>query len=185
MDKKDKGQQLVDAALRVMSEKGYDKATIKDIANEAGITHGLVHYYFSNKQDILTSVLMETSKRYTQEMRNLRANVASGQLTGAALNEPKKSVYERPEWYSLRYELFALGLRNPEVTSGVDALLSNARHGVVTILQDLFQDVREDKESIVALLISCFDGLALQKLVNSEFDLDGAYAVLMKMAMSI
>lgn len=185
MDKQDKRHQIVDAALRVMSEKGYDKASIKDIATEAGITPGLVHYYFSNKQEILISVLMETSKQYTQEMSYLRANVTSEHLAGAALNEPKKRVYEQPEWYRLRYELFALGLRTPDIAPGVETLLSNARQGIVAILHSVFQDVREDNEFIAAILVACFDGLALQKLVNSDFDLDGAYAVLTKMAMSL
>lgn len=185
MEKRDKRQQIVDAALRVMSEKGYDKASIKDIATEAGIMPGLVHYYFSNKQEILTYVLMEISKQYTQEMSYLRANVSSEHLAEAALNEPKKRVYEQPEWYRLRYELFALGLRTPAVAPGVDALLSNARQGIIAILQDVFQDVREDNEFIAAILVACFDGLALQKLVNPDFDLEGAYAALTKMAMSL
>ncbi len=42
--------QLTAAAYRVVSRKGYYNFTIKDIAREAGLSTGLVHYYFKDKQ---------------------------------------------------------------------------------------------------------------------------------------
>jgi len=45
--------QLTAAAYKVVAQKGYNDFTIKDIALEAGLSTGLVHYYFKNKEDLL------------------------------------------------------------------------------------------------------------------------------------
>jgi AcrR family transcriptional regulator len=57
----DRREQIIDAALRVFAEKGFDKATNKDIANEAGITPGLIYHYFKSKENLLRAILEEHS----------------------------------------------------------------------------------------------------------------------------
>lgn len=50
--------QIIEAALRVFSRKGFQKATNKDIADEAGVASpGLIYHYFQDKQDLFLSVL--------------------------------------------------------------------------------------------------------------------------------
>jgi len=51
-----RAQQIVDAAAKVMARKGYGGTTMKDIAAEAGIAPGLIHYYFDSKEDLLLAV---------------------------------------------------------------------------------------------------------------------------------
>ncbi len=51
--------QLTTAAYRVVSRKGYYNFTVRDIAKEAGLSTGLVHYYFKNKEDLLFTLLKE------------------------------------------------------------------------------------------------------------------------------
>ena len=53
----DRREHIIDAALRVFAEKGYTRATNRDIAHEAGITTGLIYYYFQSKEDLLKAVL--------------------------------------------------------------------------------------------------------------------------------
>jgi AcrR family transcriptional regulator len=53
----DRREQIIEAALRVFAQKGFDKATNKDIAHEAGITAGLIYHYFSSKEDLLRAAL--------------------------------------------------------------------------------------------------------------------------------
>jgi AcrR family transcriptional regulator len=49
--------QIIDAAMRVFSQKGFARATNKDIAREAGITPGLIYYYFESKEDLLKAII--------------------------------------------------------------------------------------------------------------------------------
>jgi len=52
--------QLTRAAYKVVGEKGYSDFTIKDIAREAGLSTGLVHYYFKNKDMLFLQVVKKT-----------------------------------------------------------------------------------------------------------------------------
>lgn len=53
----DRREQIIDAAMRVFAQKGYSSATNKDIAREAGITPGLIYYYFESKEALLYAIL--------------------------------------------------------------------------------------------------------------------------------
>ena len=53
----DRREHIIDAAMRVFAQKGYSKATNKDIAREAGITTGLIYYYFDSKEALLKAIL--------------------------------------------------------------------------------------------------------------------------------
>lgn len=57
----DRREQIIDAAMRVFAEKGFARATNRDIAHEAGITSGLIYYYFKSKEDLLRAALEERS----------------------------------------------------------------------------------------------------------------------------
>ena len=49
----DKRIQILEALNRCLQNKPFDKTSIKDIARAAGVNHGLLHYYFKSKEDIL------------------------------------------------------------------------------------------------------------------------------------
>jgi AcrR family transcriptional regulator len=57
----DRREQILEAALRVFSQKGFIQATNKDIAREAGITPGLIYHYFENKEELLKAAIEEHS----------------------------------------------------------------------------------------------------------------------------
>jgi AcrR family transcriptional regulator len=57
----DRREQIIDAAMHVFSEKGFTKATNKDVAREAGITPGLIYYYFENKEKLLEAMVESRS----------------------------------------------------------------------------------------------------------------------------
>lgn len=80
----DRREHIIDAAMRVFSQKGFTKATNKDIAREAGITPGLIYYYFESKEALLKAII-ET-----------RSPV---QL----LNSPPQQMFELPPEMFLRF----------------------------------------------------------------------------------
>ncbi|HET7037911.1 MAG TPA: TetR family transcriptional regulator C-terminal domain-containing protein, partial [Thermomicrobiaceae bacterium] len=95
-----------------------------------------------------------------------------------ALNEPRERVSRDPEWYRLRYELFALALHHPALAPEVRALLAGGRAGIAALVPVALGETREPPDAIAAVLLACFDGLALQKLLDPELDLEAAYRVL-------
>ncbi|EST54303.1 hypothetical protein T458_13260 [Brevibacillus panacihumi W25] len=184
--KQDKKQKIVEAASKLFAEKGYEKASIKEIAKEAGITSGLVHYYFQNKEEVLSDVVLEASHQYTRDMQALKQAVPEGQLAESAMQATKERVQKHPDWYRLRYELFAIGLRNPHFAEKVNQIIDNGQSGISHLLTPMMPNAEEeDVAAVAAILLACFDGLALQKMLNPDFDIDRAYLVLEKMASSL
>jgi AcrR family transcriptional regulator len=55
----DKRRHLLDAAVRVFARKGFHASRVGDIAEEAGVAHGLLYHYFKSKDDVLEAVFHE------------------------------------------------------------------------------------------------------------------------------
>ena len=126
----------MDAAYQILAEKGYEATTFKEVARLAEAAQGLIHYYFGSKDRLLLEVLKETSQRTRQEMRRFVAALPQGRPRRgmSVLALQKERVEHQPEWYRLRYELFALGMRKPELMAGVGELLARGRRGIEEVL---------------------------------------------------
>src|SRR5437588_7110212 len=56
----DKRRLILEAAVRVFARKGYHTCRVGDIAEEAGVAHGLLYHYFRSKDEVLECVFKET-----------------------------------------------------------------------------------------------------------------------------
>jgi TetR/AcrR family transcriptional regulator, fatty acid metabolism regulator protein len=56
----DKRRLIVNAAVRVFARKGYHASRVSDIAEEAGVAHGLLYHYFRSKEELLETIFHET-----------------------------------------------------------------------------------------------------------------------------
>jgi AcrR family transcriptional regulator len=50
---------ILDAAVRVFAHKGFHTSRVGDIAEEAGVAHGLLYHYFSSKDEVLETIFRE------------------------------------------------------------------------------------------------------------------------------
>jgi TetR/AcrR family transcriptional regulator, fatty acid metabolism regulator protein len=80
----DKRQVLLDAAIRVFARKGYHVARVGDIAEEAGVAHGLLYHYFSSKEEVLETIFRDT---WTDLLVSVREVEASGELAREQLRQ--------------------------------------------------------------------------------------------------
>ncbi len=55
----DKRRHLLDAAVRVFARKGFHASRVSDIAEEAGVAHGLLYHYFESRDQVLEAVFHE------------------------------------------------------------------------------------------------------------------------------
>ncbi len=62
--------EIVEATFRCISEKGYDKLTMSEIAKYAKMSKGAINYYFKKKEDILVAVLKELDRRLFEIVDN-------------------------------------------------------------------------------------------------------------------
>src|SRR5690349_8359033 len=111
----DNRARLIAAGHTILSEKGVEAATVKEIARLAGVSPGLFHYYFASKDALLLAVMWEAGLRFQKQLaQDLQASTdTGGDARPAALITAHALGHKDPAWFRLRYELFALGLRNP------------------------------------------------------------------------
>ncbi|AGC47194.1 TetR family transcriptional regulator [Myxococcus stipitatus DSM 14675] len=75
-------QQIVLGLLRVMSERGYERASVNEIAKAAGLSPGLVHYHFSDKQEILLVLVEQLAARARERVARRVARIAPEDARG-------------------------------------------------------------------------------------------------------
>jgi AcrR family transcriptional regulator len=63
--------QILKALDTCLQEKSFEKTSIKDIARVAGVNHGVLHYYFSNKEDILLNYIDYVIDDYRTQVKEL------------------------------------------------------------------------------------------------------------------
>ncbi|BAC88422.1 TetR/AcrR family transcriptional regulator [Gloeobacter violaceus] len=174
--------QITAAAYRLLAEKGYEAATMKEIAHAAGVAPGLIHYYFKSKDELLQEVLSEAGRRYIQQMQRFAEQYSGEALEQVTLAEPRERVEREPEWYRLRSELFALGLHHPHFKPAAAAMLAAGRECIGGTIEKIARHkLAHPPEAVAAVLLATFDGLATQKLADPDFDLEAAYRVLAEM----
>ncbi|MCU4756541.1 TetR family transcriptional regulator [Bacillus cereus] len=72
-----KYNQIIDAAVIVIAEKGYHQAQVSKIAKQAGVADGTIYLYFKNKEDILISLFQEKMGEFVETIRQKTAGIDS------------------------------------------------------------------------------------------------------------
>lgn len=71
--------EIVVAMLKVVAANGYERATIQQVAKEANLAPGLLHYHFGNKQEILIALAQHLSDYVRQRLERLAANATDAE----------------------------------------------------------------------------------------------------------
>jgi TetR/AcrR family transcriptional regulator, fatty acid metabolism regulator protein len=70
----DRRAELLDAAVRVFAAKGFHASRVGDIANEAGVAHGLLYHYFRSKEEVLETIFRETWSGLVRETERIEVS---------------------------------------------------------------------------------------------------------------
>ena len=183
-------ERIIAAASKILAEKGYEATTLREISREAQAGPGLVHYYFGGKDALLVEALQAAGQSFHQRMEQLVQQVPADQSLEAVLMQLFERVEQEPEVYRLRYESFSLGLHNPVIAPAVRERLAQRREEIGSVFAKVFENMERtdaalrsslDPTLLAALLLSLFDGLALQKIMDPTFNLEAAYHLLAQM----
>jgi len=74
---------ILRAALKIFGEKGYHYATLSQIAAEAGVSRGLIHFYFENKLDLIVSLMLV----FLEKLNATHQHVLTG------VNDPVEKIH--------------------------------------------------------------------------------------------
>jgi AcrR family transcriptional regulator len=69
----DRRRELLDAAVRVFARNGFRAARVGDIAEEAGVAHGLLYHYFRSKDEVLETIFRETWQLLQADLERIEA----------------------------------------------------------------------------------------------------------------
>jgi AcrR family transcriptional regulator len=99
--------QLANSALRTLSELGYARTSLREIAQNSEFSHGVLHYYFRDKVDLITYCVREykavTVSRYDQVLAaaSTAAELRDSFVNGMATSLERDAAMHRL-WYDLR-----------------------------------------------------------------------------------
>jgi TetR/AcrR family fatty acid metabolism transcriptional regulator len=82
----EKRRLILQAAVRVFARKGFHESRVGDIAEEAGVAHGLLYHYFDSKDELLETIFHDTWTELLAAMRDVEESAAPAreQLRGVA-----------------------------------------------------------------------------------------------------
>ena len=77
---------ILSAAVRVFARSGYHGARVGDIAEEAGVAHGLLYHYFHSKEEVLATVFRENWRSLLEALHRVEGSdeAADEKLSGVA-----------------------------------------------------------------------------------------------------
>jgi AcrR family transcriptional regulator len=155
---------FLDAAERLLLELGYAKVTTRRVAAEAGLNHGLVHYYFGSVENLLVRVLERFTERLTERQRTLYADPEIPFLEKWR-RAMRYLVGDDVEYEKVWLELQALAWNHPELRDRVARVNDEWR----AVLAEAFAEPRErygiemPLEALVSLVMTFNEGIMLER----------------------
>jgi len=180
VNRKQKKAEIAHMAMDVFAKKGFEKATIQEIAGEAGIGKGTIYQYFKTKEDILTEVSRNMFSEFERTLGAalLRSTDPVEKLT--SIVETILSVapgYESS--FTIYLELWRIGLssdRYRDFMKLYEDFFTNIRNVITDIIEDgkrkgIFRtDI--DSDALAVSFFASLDGIYLYSMLFPDsFDL--------------
>jgi AcrR family transcriptional regulator len=171
----EKAQRIIEAMRVSVADRGIAGSTFEHVAREAGVSRGLLHYYFGTKEALLAEVVRrDTEHRIARLDEPLGKAGSADEILQILVADLEDSIQNEPGFWVLIFELFTAGRRNPDIQREVGELFRRTRAHVAEIFRAKEREgvlsPRADVDSVVGFLVAIADGLALQILSDPERD---------------
>jgi AcrR family transcriptional regulator len=154
---------LLDAAERLLADVGYAGITTRRLAREAGLNHGLVHYYFGSNEGLLVRALERFTARLVTRQRALyAADLPFAEKWRTAM---RYLVAEDLRYEKIWLELQAMSWNNPEIKAHLAVVNGEWRQ----MLRDALEAPRRELglelplEALVSLVMTFNLGIMLER----------------------
>ena len=171
----DKAQRIVDAMRASVGERGAAASTFDHVAREAGVSRGLLHYYFGTKERLLVEVCRrDCDIRMEMLDAAFAASADADELVAALVRSLEEWVAEDPGFIALIFELFTSSRHNEEIAAGLRDLNGRVLAHVAEQLEAKAAEgtirLAADPEAVAGVLFAMADGLALRMLAEPDRD---------------
>jgi AcrR family transcriptional regulator len=173
---KDRHQEILDAAARVITERGLAETRISDIAEQAGVSPGLILYYFESKDRLLAEALTFANDQFylrtSREIRRLpSAKDQFRRLIDLSVPGFLPEFGRLDEW-ALWIEVWVRALRDADMAKDREVLDERWRAQISDIVRagkDSGEFTAPEDVDDLALRLACLiDGLAIQVVMNDS-----------------
>ena len=176
----EKAQRIVDAMRSSVAARGIAGSTFEHVSSEAGVSRGLLHYYFGTKERLLVEVVRRDSElRIARLDEPLGAAKSVDDILNVLVASLQDILENEPGYFDLLFELFIAGRHNPEIQREVGEMFKRSRAHVVEILSAKESEgvisPRFDLESVVSYMFSIADGIAMQVLSEPDKDFESVF----------
>jgi AcrR family transcriptional regulator len=171
---KDRHKEILEAAARVITDRGLAETRISDIAERCGVSPGLILYYFESKDRLLVEALTFANDTFYVNMsRELRRTTSAKKQLARLIELSVPGLlpeYERLDEWALWIEIWARALRDPVMAKEREMLDRRWRQSIA----DIVRHGREtgefpeglDADDLGMRIGALVDGLAIQVLLN-------------------
>ena len=171
----EKAQRIVDAMRASVGARGATGSTFDHVAREAGVSRGLLHYYFGTKERLLVEVVRRDCDLRMERMSATVAGVDSADaLLGALALSLQEMLSDEPEFFAILLELHTLGRHNEEIAAELAELHRRVRGHLTGLLAAAQTDgaigLAAAPEVVAEVLFALADGLALWMQAEPERD---------------
>jgi AcrR family transcriptional regulator len=161
-------ERFLDAAERLLAEMSWSEVTVRRLATEAGLNHGLVHYYFGSMEELFVQVLERFTTRLIERQREMyEADMSFLEKWRTAigyLETDHESGYQK-----IWYELQAMAWNRPELRDHITLVNAEWRAVLTDAFTDAMREYGIDRrrfsvDAVVALVATFNEGLILERL---------------------
>lgn len=169
-------EQIVKATVECITKFGYHNFSMQDVARTAGVSKGIIHYYFLNKDDLMVSVLDKVALDIEGTMA---ARMSTAKDTLSKLNVfievTFDVVHSTKEYYQVNIDFWTQINQKEEIRKIISQHYCKFRDACAKILKEGVENKTFNKtinpDEYSAIIVGLLDGLSLQWLFDeSVFD---------------
>jgi AcrR family transcriptional regulator len=160
-------EQICRAAAVVIAREGFAGSTMRMVAEEAGVSTGMLNHYFRDRQDLLTQALVFVSERTQDRYREAIVDIPPGmeRLT-ALLDAALSGDEEMTETWRLWINAYAEAVRLPELRHTLEARLHSWWELIDLALEGLVPAPSPGEIPVAWRFDAMLNGLAIQALTS-------------------
>jgi AcrR family transcriptional regulator len=171
----EKAQRIVEAMRHSVARRGAAGSTFDHVSREAGVSRGLLHYYFGTKEQLLVEAARRDCDLRLEALERRLADAQTADDFVALLAQNlQETVQEDTDFVTLVFELFTLSRRNEDIAVEYARLVRLTRERLASMLAAAQQEgvlrLHAEPEVVADILFSIADGLALRMISEPERD---------------
>ena len=171
---------LIDAAVQVVARQGLEAASVKAVAAQAGVTAGLLHYHFADKDELMVAALRRALEAYQARLRERRAERSSAEQLPGLIADARAATDTDADVFRLRLAFASRALSHPDLAPVIRELnAAGVEETAATLAAAAGRaEPNEVDRRVGATLKAAFDGIMLAWLNDPAFPFDAAAELL-------